>query len=248
MKIAMGVRQRDAGTPLTPGSSQQDHVDHNTCVLTTRTLQGLGPCRGPQRQQTPCCRVRPGERGAPRRSGGCALGSRGQRIAGVPHRPVVVVSISSGRPAGHVPSPDEARGRGLAPRFSGLQDAPSACPLRRSRTWTRLNLFEANGTDSKPVTMCSSTTICVARHCPGSTWTPQSPARRAPRSGRGLTSGSGPWRLSRLCTPKMENKHSRKGKSRLRLLMAAATFQRYQWYLINARLPAGGPPGHRDMR
>ena len=31
---------RDAGTPLTPGGSQQDHVDHNTCELTTRTLQG----------------------------------------------------------------------------------------------------------------------------------------------------------------------------------------------------------------
>ena len=40
MKIAMGVRRRDAGTPLTPGGSQQDHVDHNTCVLTARTLQG----------------------------------------------------------------------------------------------------------------------------------------------------------------------------------------------------------------
>ena len=34
----------------------------------------------------------------------------------------------------------------------------------------------------------------------------------------------------------MKNKHSGKGKSRLRLLMAAATFQRYQWYLNNARL------------
>ena len=39
IKIATGVRRRDAGTPLTPGGSQQDHVDHNTCVLTTRTLQ-----------------------------------------------------------------------------------------------------------------------------------------------------------------------------------------------------------------
>ena len=37
VKIAMGVRQSDAGTPLTPGGSQQDHV---ACVLTTRTLQG----------------------------------------------------------------------------------------------------------------------------------------------------------------------------------------------------------------
>ena len=40
MKITMGVRRRDTGTPLTPGSSQQDHVDHNTSVLTTRTLLG----------------------------------------------------------------------------------------------------------------------------------------------------------------------------------------------------------------
>ena len=32
------------------------------------------------------------------------------------------------------------------------------------------------------------------------------------------------------------NKNSRKGKSRLRILMAAATFQRFQWYLNNARI------------
>ena len=40
MKIAMGVRRRDAGMSLTPGDSQQDYVDHNACVLTTRTWQG----------------------------------------------------------------------------------------------------------------------------------------------------------------------------------------------------------------
>ena len=40
MKMAMGVRRRDAGTPLTPGGSKQNHVDDDTCVLTTRTLQG----------------------------------------------------------------------------------------------------------------------------------------------------------------------------------------------------------------
>ena len=28
MKIAMDARRRDAGTPLTPGGSQHDHVDH----------------------------------------------------------------------------------------------------------------------------------------------------------------------------------------------------------------------------
>ena len=88
MKIAMGVRRRDAGTPLTPGGSQRDHhVDHNTCVPTNVYVARccLGPCRGPQRQQTPRCRARPGERGAPR-SGGCALGGRGKRIASVARR------------------------------------------------------------------------------------------------------------------------------------------------------------------
>ena len=119
------LRRRDAGTPLIPGGSHQDHVDHNTCVLTTRTLQSavLDLAVVPSDSNPHCCRVRPGERGVSRRSGGCALGSRGQRIAGVARRPVVVVSISSGRRA----APDEVRGRGLASRFSGLQDAPSAC-------------------------------------------------------------------------------------------------------------------------
>ena len=40
--------------------------------------------------------------------------------------------------------------------------------------------------------------------------------------------------VATLYSEEMKNKHSRKGKSRLRLLMAAATFQRYQWYLNNA--------------
>ena len=129
----------------------------------------LGPCRGPQRQQPPYCRVRPGERGAPRRSGGCALGSRGQRIAGDAHRPVVVVSISSERRAGHVPHPGEPVQR--APGCSVGLSASSTCPaLRRpARTWTRFKPFEANGTGSSPVARCSSTTICVARHWPGRT-------------------------------------------------------------------------------
>ena len=39
------------------------------------------------------------------------------------------------------------------------------------------------------------------------------------------------------CYPgEMKNWHSRKGKSRLRILMAAATFGRFQWYLNNAQL------------
>ena len=146
----MGVRRRDAGTPLTPGGSQQDHVDHNTCVLTTRTLQGavLDLAVVPS-DSKPRVVVSALENAV--LPGGCALGSGGQRIAGVARRPVVV-SISSGGRAGHGPSPDEVRGRGLPSRFSGLQDAPSArstcASLRRSaRTWTGLNNFEANTGD-----------------------------------------------------------------------------------------------------
>ena len=45
-----------------------------------------------------------------------------------------------------------------------------------------------------------------------------------------------PAGVATLTPEEMKNKHSRKGKSRLRLLMAAVTFQRYQWYLNSARL------------
>ena len=122
-KIAMGLRRRDSGKPLMiPGCSQQDLVDQYVRADNAYVAGCCpGPCRGAQRQQTPCCRVRPGRWGA------CALGSRGQRVAGVARRPVVFISVSPGRRAGHVPSSDEVRGRGLASRFSRVQDAPSAC-------------------------------------------------------------------------------------------------------------------------
>ena len=88
MKIAMGVRGREAWTPFDlggltarPRGAKYVRADNENVARCC-----LGPCGGPQRQQTQCCRVRPGERGAPRRSGGCALGSRGQRIAGVARR------------------------------------------------------------------------------------------------------------------------------------------------------------------
>ena len=47
------------------------------------------------------------------------------------------------------------------------------------------------------------------------------------------------WALAAVATlypEEMNNKHSKKGKTRLRLSTAAATFQKYQWYLNNARL------------
>ena len=41
--------------------------------------------------------------------------------------------------------------------------------------------------------------------------------------------------VSTLYPGELKNRYSRKGKSRLRILMAAATFGRFQWYLNNAR-------------
>ena len=61
-----------------------------------------------------------------------------------------------------------------------------------------------------------------------------------PRERRGLVGacrvdlGPGGCRDSNL--EEMESKHSWMEKSRLRLLAAAAAFQRYQWYLNNGRL------------
>ena len=138
----------------------------------------LGLCRGPQRQQTSCCRVRPGERSTPRRSGGCALGSRGQRIGGVARRAIVFVSVSSGRRAGRSTRPWPRITVQRAPGCSVGLSASSTCPsLQRSApTWTISTPFEANGTGSSLLTRCSSTTICVTRQCPGSTKMPQPPA------------------------------------------------------------------------
>ena len=209
-----------------------------TSVLTTRTLQGLGLCRRPQRQQTPCCRVRPGERGAPRRSGGCALGSRGQRLTGVARRPVVVVSTFSGRRAGHVPPPDD----GLASRFSGLQDAPS---VRKFNVYFNLVCPDVDALEpfrgERNRQFTSVKEFFHDRLYRASLSREQIDATVTSMKSAEVWSGLAKWiwalaAVATLYSEEMKNKHSKKGKSRLRLLVAAATFQRYQWYLNNARL------------
>ena len=83
---------------------------------------------------------------------------------------------------------------------------------------------------------------------------PQSPARTARRSGRGLPSGSEPGGVATLYPKEMKKKkHSRKGKSRLRLLMAAVDVPEVPVVLEHCTTPldggvqAGGPAGHREM-
>ena len=160
------------------------------------------------------------------RGRGEASGSRGQRITGVARRPVVVVPIPSGRRAGHVPSHDEVRGCGLATRFCRLQDALSACQqVQRVRTWTHLNLFEANGTK-----------VFIYDHlCRASLPREHKDAAVTSMKSAEVWSGLAEWirvpaAVATLYAEEMNNKHSRKGKSRL----TTATFQRYQWYLNNA--------------
>ena len=122
-----------------------------------------GPRRGLQRWQNPMLSRPPWRTRYSPTTGCVCIG------ASVARRPVVFISISSGRRAGHVPSSDEVRGRDLASRFSRLQDAPSACQQAqrvlpfgglpgRGRTGTVSRRTE---TASSSVTWCSSTTICV---------------------------------------------------------------------------------------
>ena len=118
----------------------------------------------------------------------------------------------------------------------------STCPsFRRSaQTWTPGIPFEANGTASSWVTRWSSTTICVTRRSPGAFRRRgrQHEERRGVVGARRVDQGPGGCTLY---TEEMKNKHSQKGRSRLRLLMAAAMFSRYQWYLLSARLRSTAP-------
>ena len=152
MKIAMGVRRRDAGTPLTPGGSQQDRADRNMCVLTTRTLQGAvldlavvpSECKPKVVVSALENAVLPDDRV---RVHWAVVDNASPALHAALSRSFPPLR---GRRAGHVPSSDEVRGRGLASRFSRVQDAPSACQqvqrvLRRSaRTWTPRTPFEVN--------------------------------------------------------------------------------------------------------
>ena len=76
----MGVRHHDTETPVTPGGSRQDHVDHNTCVLTTRTLQGavldLAVVPSDSKPYVVVSALENAE--LPDDRCGCALGSRGR--------------------------------------------------------------------------------------------------------------------------------------------------------------------------
>ena len=185
MKIAMGVRRRDAGTPLTPGGSQQDHVDHEYVRADNAYVARccLGPCRGPSD-----CKPRvvvsalenavfPDDRvglhwvvvdnASPALH--AALSWSFPSLRGVAldtcHLPMKFEAVAS-----HHGSAGSRMLR-LVSKFN-VSFPSEVCP----ETWTRLNPFEANGTGSSPVTRCSSTTVCVARHCPRSSQMPQSPA------------------------------------------------------------------------
>ena len=129
----------------------------------------------------------------------CALGCRGQLVAAV-----VVVSIFSGRRAGHVPSPGEVRGRGLASRFSGHQDAPSAWQqVQRVLPFGGLPGRERGPTLSRQTEAAVHQRRGVLpRPSVSRVTVPGAHSAAVTSTGRACRGGCGPWRLSRLCTPK----------------------------------------------
>ena len=169
---------------------------------------------------------------------------RGQRVAVVARLPVVVVSISSGRRAGHVPSPEEVRGRASHHGSAGSR------MLRRlvrkfnvsfpSEVWPDVDaLHPFRGERNRQFT--GDEVFFHDRLYRASLPRWRFDAAVTSMKSAEVWSGLAEWiralaAVATLCPEGMKNKHSRKGKSRLRLLVAAATFQRCQWYLNNARL------------
>ena len=212
-------------------------MDHNTCVLTTRTLQGavldLAVVLSDRKPHVVVS----------------ALENAALRDDRVGVRWVVVDNASPALHAAlswsfpslqgvaldtcHLPMEHEAVASHHGTACSVGQQVQRVLPFRRSAQ-TRLN--PSRRTD-RQFTGCRASL----------------PREHVDAAATSMPSGFGPWRLSRLCTPKREKQALPEGKSRLRLLMAAATFQRYQWYLeqcttpLDGGVPASGPAGHRDM-
>ena len=258
MKIATGVRRRDAGTALTPRGSQQDHVDHKYVRADNAYVARccLGPCRGPQRQQTHCCRVSPGERGAPRRSGvhwavvdnaspalHAALSWSFPSLRGVAldtcHLPIKCEAVDS-----HHGSAGSRMLRRLGSKFD-VSFPSEVCP-GRGRAQTLSRRTEPTVHQCQGVLVRPSVSRVAAREHTDAAVTSMKRAE--------VWSGLAEWirawaALATLHPEDLKNKHSRKGKSRLRFLMAAATFQRCQWYLaqcttpLDGGVPAGGHSG-----
>ena len=165
LRSADGFHVLRRGDALDPGGSQQDHVDQNSCVLTARTLQGA----------VLDLAVLPDDRvGVP------WVVADNERITGAPRRPVVVVSVQGvALDKCHLPLKCETVASHHCSAGSRLRRLVSKLNMSfpsEVRPDVDALAFEANGSGSSPVTRCSSMTICVSRHCPGSTWTPQSPA------------------------------------------------------------------------
>ena len=174
---AMGVRRRDAGRPLTPSGSQQDHVDHDTCVLTTRALQGavldLAVVPSDVKPHVVVSALenavlhddRVGVQWVVADNASPALHAtlswsfsplRGVALDTC-HLPMKYEAVAS-----HHGSAGSRMLRRLVSKFNVCPDVDALEPFR--------------GEPNRQLTRCSSTTICVTRHCPGSTLMSQSTA------------------------------------------------------------------------
>ena len=136
------------------------------------------------------------------------------------------------------------RGRGLTSRFSRLQDAPSAC--QQVLRVLPFGGLPGRGRGERNRQFIGDEVFLYDHLCHASLPREHIDAAVASTKSAEVWSGLAEWirapaGVATLYNEEMKNKHSRKGTSRLRLLMAAATFPRYQWYLNNARLRSAVP-------
>ena len=211
MKIAMGVRRRDAGTPLTSGGSQQDHhVDYNTCVLTARTLQGA------------------------------VLDTA---VVPSDSKPHVVVSALE-----NAVLPDDRVGV----HWAVVDNASPA--LHAALSWSFPSL---RGERNRQFT--GDEVFFYDRLCRVSLSREHKDAAVTSMKSAEVWSGlavvdPGPGGCRDSLPRRDEKQAFLEGEVCGCWLMAAATFQRYQWYLgqcttpLDGGVPAGGPAGHRDTR
>ena len=232
-----------AGATSTPGGSHQDHVDHNTCVLTTRTLQGavLDLAVVPSISK-PHVVVSALENAA-LPDGPVGVHWVVVDNASLALHAAVSWSFESLRGVAldtcHLPMKYEAvaQHHGSAGSRMLRRSARSTCPsLQRSaRTWTRLNpFFEASGTGSSLVTYDH---LC-----------------RASLSREHTDAAAGPWRRRDSVLRRDEKQAFQEGENQAAVVGGGWDVPEVPVVLeqcttpLDGGVPAGGRAGHRDMR
>ena len=244
MKIAMGLRRYETRIPRPAEGIVNGGVDDNTCVLTIRTLEGglLNLAVVPN-DSKPChvvavleSAIRPDQRCGVRwlvvDNATAALRSAVlnsfPRLQGIAldtcHLPIKYESVASNRK-----SPGSQMLRRLVSKFNVELpvDAPSDlfipfnCDIKRHMDDKELYFYKHLCEYSLPR---EELDLAIADMKSARAWTDLASWIRSLAA------------LATMFPDEVANKNTRKGKSRLRILMAAATPDRFEWYMNNARI------------